>query len=187
MDFLNEFSKKVSSVARSVTEKSKESAELSRLNAELRQAQDALEKLYARYGKACFAVRQGGDAEEAEQLALRVRAAILQVEEAAARRDAAREMKRCAGCGMVHPKEARFCSGCGKRLPEELPKPEPVEPGAYCPGCGAKREDGELRCAVCGAAFDAPGEPTPGIPAPPPVPAGPDVEEPLEQSAEDWQ
>ena len=42
MDFLNEFSKKVSSVARSVTEKSKETAEVSRLNAELRDARDAL-------------------------------------------------------------------------------------------------------------------------------------------------
>ena len=47
MDFLNEFSKKVSSVARSVTEKSKETAEVSRLNAELRDARDALEKLRA--------------------------------------------------------------------------------------------------------------------------------------------
>ena len=187
MDFLNEFSKKVSHVARSVTEKSKESAELSRLNGELRDAQDALEKLYARYGEACFAMRQGGgDAEEAERLALRVRAAILQVEEAAARRDAAREMKRCPGCGAVHPKEARFCSGCGKRLPEETPKPEPVEPGTYCPGCGAKREDGELRCAVCGAAFDDPGE-TPTSPtALPKTPAGPDVEEPAEQDATGW-
>lgn len=189
MDFLNEFSKKVSSVARSVTEKSKETAEVSRLNAELRDARDALEKLYARYGKACFAMRQGGgDREAAEQLELRIRAAILREEEVAARRDAAREMKRCPGCGAVHPKEARFCSGCGKRLPEEAPKPEPVEPGEYCPGCGAKREDGELRCAVCGAAFDAPGEaPAPPAQPLPPAAAGPDVEEPDERDAADWE
>lgn len=189
MDFLNEFGKRVSNVARSVTEKSKESAEVSRLNAELRQAQDALEKLYARFGKVCFAMRQGvGSAETAEELALRIRAAILQEEEAAARRDAAREMKRCPGCGAVHPKEARFCSNCGKRLPEEAPKPEPVEPGEYCPDCGAKREYGELRCAVCGASFDAPGKgstpPTPPLPTPP---AGPDVEEPAAQDADDWE
>ena len=145
----------------------------------LRDARDALEKLYARYGKACFAMRQGGgDREAAEQLELRIRAAILREEEVAARRDAAREMKRCPGCGAVHPKEARFCSGCGKRLPEEAPKPEPVAVGEYCPACGAAREPGEVRCPVCGADFEprAIGEPAPEIE--PAAPDGPDIEEP---------
>ena len=118
MDFFNEFSKKVSSVARSVTEKSKESAEVTRLNAQLRDAREQLEGLYARYGKLCYALRAGGGSREAvEQLEVRIRAAQLEVDEIADKRDAAREMKRCASCGAVYPKEARFCSACGKRLP----------------------------------------------------------------------
>ena len=189
MDFLNEFSKRVSSVARSVSEKSRESAEVTRMNDELRAAMGALEKLYARYGKVCYAARLGANnRQEAEQLAERIRAAQLEVEEAAARRDAAREMKRCPGCGIAFPKEARFCSSCGKRLPEAAPRPEPMAPGEYCPGCGARRENGEAVCPVCGAPFDAPAEPTPEPAADPDVAwEGSDVEEPTRDDAGSWE
>lgn len=178
MDIFNEFGKRFTSMARTVTEKSKESAEVNRLNGELRAAEATLEALYARYGRACFAIQQGGgDAQEAGELSVRIRAAQLQVAELTERRDAAREFKRCLACGAVHPKEAKFCSACGKRLPDEIPKPEPVEPGEYCPDCGALREGDEPRCPVCGRYFDA--EPEETVQEKPPViPGGPDVEEP---------
>lgn len=181
MDFLKEFSKQFSSIARSATEKSKEGAETTRLNAELRTAEASLDSLYNRYGRACYALRTGrGSADAAEELALRIRAEAIRVEELTAARDAARELKRCQNCGAVFPKEARYCSACGKKLPEEAPKPEPVEPGEYCENCGAKRENGELRCPVCGRDFDAPGASAPA-PAPEPVYDGPDVEEPEDE------
>ena len=60
MDFLNEFGKRFSNVARSVSEKSKEGAELSRLNGEVKASEAALEQLYARYGRLCYARREGG-------------------------------------------------------------------------------------------------------------------------------
>ena len=176
MDFLNEFGKRFTNVARSVTEKSKENAEVTRLNGELHAAEAALEQLFARFGRLCYS---GGGGEEAEALATRIRAAELLVRELTERRDAAREYKRCLSCGAVFPREAKFCSACGKRLPDEAPKPEPVAEGEYCPDCGALRENGEPRCPVCGAYFDAepdaPDETAPEAPAPAP---GLDVEEP---------
>ena len=176
MDFLNEFGKRFTNVARSVTEKSKENAEVARLNGELHAAEAALEQLFARFGRLCYS---GGGGEEAEDLATRIRAAELLVRELTERRDAAREYKRCLSCGAVFPREAKFCSACGKRLPDEAPKPEPVAEGEYCPDCGALRENGEPRCPVCGAYFDAepdaPDETAPEAPAPAP---GLDVEEP---------
>ena len=178
MDFLNEFTKRFSNVARSVTEKSKEGAEITRLNGEVRAAQEALEQLYARYGRLCY-LRQagGGDARAEEELAVRIRAGELRLEELTRRRDAAREFKRCLGCGAVHPREAKFCSACGKRLPDEAPRPEPVDEGEYCPNCGALREGGEPRCPVCGTYFDA--EPEPAVPqSPVPDADAPDIEEP---------
>ena len=175
MDFLNEFSKKFSSVARSVSGGSKEPAEVTRLNGELRDAEAALRQLYARYGQLCFDGFGGG--EEAEGLATRIRAGRLQVAELTDRRDAARDYKRCLSCGAVHPREAKFCSACGKRLPDAAPKPEPVAAGEYCPACGALREDDAPRCPVCGAYFDAePEAPAPQAPAP--EVGGGDVEEP---------
>lgn len=170
MDFLKEFSKQFSSKARSASEKSKEGAQIARLNAELSAAEASLEALYNRFGRACYARRAGqGSAEAVEELALRIRAESLRVEELSAAREAARELKRCAGCGAVYPKEARFCSLCGKKLTEEPPKPDPVAPGEYCENCGAKREGGESRCPVCGMDFDAPPAPAPVSDAPAPA------------------
>lgn len=178
MDFLNEFSKRFTSVARSVTEKSKESAEVTRLNGEVRAAQEALELLYARYGRLCYLrLAGGGDAQAEEALAVRIRAGELQLEELTRQRDAAREFKRCPGCGAVHPREAKFCSACGKRLPDEVPKSEPVIEGEYCPSCGALREGGEPRCPVCGTYFDAAPDPAVSRPPAPDINA-PDIEEP---------
>ena len=165
MDFLKEFGKQFSGRAKPSSEKSKEGAELNRINAALSETEAALDRLYTRYGKACYAVQAGrGDPDAARELALRIQAAELEAEELAAARDAARAMKRCLNCGAAFGGEARFCSACGRKLPEEPPKPEPLTLGEYCPACGAKREDGDVRCPVCGAAFDAP-------PAPEPIPA----------------
>ena len=180
MDFLKEFGKQFSGKNRSASEKSKEGAELARLNGELRSAEAALEALYGRFGQACYVRRLGrGSDETVESLALRIRAELLRIEELTAARDAARTLKRCPGCGALFPREARFCSACGKKLPEEPPRPEPVEPGAYCENCGARREGDEVRCPVCGFDFDARHAPKPS-PAPEAACAGPDVEEPEE-------
>ena len=162
MDFLKEFSKQFSGKGRSAADKTKEGAEFNRISAELSEAEAALNQLYARYGRACYAAQAGrGQSDDARTLALRIQATELQVQELTDARDAARELKRCLSCGAVFGREARFCAMCGKRLPEEAPKPEPVSPGEYCPECGAKRENGDSRCPVCGRDFDAPPETAP--------------------------
>ena len=75
MDIIKEFGKlgkQVTNVARSVSEKSKDSAELTRLNAELKAALDALDELYRRYGKVYYDIGAGLDAgDEAEALVVR--------------------------------------------------------------------------------------------------------------------
>ena len=155
MDFLKEFSKQFSSMARSASEKSKDGAEVNRLGAELKAAEASLDSLYGRFGRACYALRSGGGNPDAvEELAMRIRSETARMEELAQAVNAARELKRCPGCGAIFPKEARFCSACGKKLPEEAPKPEPMNPGEYCPACGAERVSGEPVCQVCGTRFD---------------------------------
>ena len=170
MDFLKEFSKQFTNMARTATEKSREGAEISRLNAELRAAEQSLERLYNRFGRASYAAVTGTvDSAEVEELALRIRATQLQVEELTAARNAVRELKRCLNCGLLYPREANYCSACGKKLPEDAPRPEPVEEGEYCPNCGAKRENGEPVCPVCGTDY--------AVSRPVPVP---EPEEPME-------
>ena len=179
MDFLKEFGKQFSSKARSASERTREVAEVTRLAAELKAAEASLEGLFNRFGRACYALRDGGDPDAAEELAMRIHSTQIQVEELSQALGAARELKRCPGCGAVFPREARFCSACGKKLPEEAPRPEPVKPGEYCPTCGAEL-DGGATCPVCGADLSAPTRPEPR-PEPEPVQPEPGPEEPTEE------
>lgn len=161
MDFLSEFGKRVSNVARSVTDKGRDNSEAARLTEELRAAGVELDRLFAAYGRLCFA---GGSDAAVADLEAQIRANTARVEALSARREDWMGARRCASCGAAHPKSARYCSNCGKRLAvapaEPLPEPKDEE---YCPRCGAAMAEGARFCPVCGAepgaAEEAPPEP----------------------------
>lgn len=157
MEFFNDLSKRFSNVAKSVSEKTKDSVEVTRIASDLRLQRNALEQLYTELGKVCYTIRMGeGDSEQAEQLAQRIQRTNQRIEELSAQRDTIRDVRRCPGCGSVMAKEARFCSACGRRLPEEAPRTEDEGPAdaEYCPDCGAQRGEGERFCTVCGKSFE---------------------------------
>ena len=164
MEFFNDLSKRFSNVAKSVTEKTKDGVEVTRIASDLRIQRNALEQLYTELGKVCYAIRMGdGDAEQAEQLSARIQRTRARIDELTAQRDAIRDVRRCASCGAVMSKDARFCSSCGKRLPEDPPQVEADGPADvdYCPDCGAQRGANERFCTVCGRPFEATAPATP--------------------------
>lgn len=165
MDFFNDLSKKFTNVAKSVTEKTKDSVEVTRIASDLRNQKNALEQLYTELGKVCYAIRMGeGDANQAERLAERIQRTRARIEELNGLRDAIRDVRRCQSCGAVMPREARFCSNCGKRMPEDSPQTDADNPAdcEYCPDCGAQRGSQERFCGVCGRPFEA----APAVPRP---------------------
>ena len=158
MEFFNDLSKRFSNVAKSVTEKTKDSVEVTRIASDLRIQKNALEQLYTELGKVCYALRMGeGDSEQAEALSERIQRTRARIDELTAQRDAIRDVRRCPACGAVMSREARYCSACGKRMPEDAPQTEDKGPddAEYCPDCGAQRSPSERFCTVCGRPFEA--------------------------------
>ena len=156
MEFFNDLSKRFSNVARSVSEKTKDGVEVTRIANDLRVQKNALEQLYTELGKVCYSLRMGeGDPEQAEAVAERIRRLRERIDELSAQRDAIRDVRRRPGCGAVMSREARFCSSCGHRMPEDAPAAEPMDAATYCPDCGAQRTGDERFCAVCGKSFEA--------------------------------
>jgi len=186
MDFLNDIGRKFSHMARSVTEKTREGVENTRIFTDLRSAKNDLEELYCEYGRVCYEIRQGtGDQAEADAIAERIGECLERIRELTALREEIRATRRCPACGSNQGKDARFCAHCGTRLPEDAPQPErtadPEE--EFCPGCGALRENDEKFCPVCGRSFESEEvveEPAKSVPARPVSTV--DAEEPDEAS-----
>ena len=182
MDFFNDIGRKFTSMARTVTEKTREGVETTRLLTDLRSAKNDLEQLYAEYGRVCFDIRRGngGNVQE-EILAERIETTLERIRELTAQREDIRPTRRCPACGSGQSREARFCASCGVRLPEEAPKTEflPCGDEEFCPVCGALRENEERFCPVCGRDFEAPEEPEGAkLPSPEKEKPGFDSEEP---------
>lgn len=158
MDFFNDLGKKFSNVARSVTEKTKESVEVTRISGDLRSIRNELEQIYTEYGKVCYDVHMGvGSQSAADALAKHIQNTLERISELNAQRDEMRAVRRCASCGAVQPKDSRFCASCGKRMPEDAPVPEPeevAEDAEFCTECGAMKEPESRFCTVCGKSYE---------------------------------
>ena len=132
MAFFNDFKEKVNKAAQSVSNKTKDSVEISRLSGEGRSINSELEGIYAQIGRT--SVESNGDADEAlRALCARAAELIARLEELERQKLQLKNQNACPACGAVMPKEARFCSNCGEKMPEPPvvePEPEVEEPAA---------------------------------------------------------
>jgi len=154
MDFLGDLGRKFSHAARTVTERTRESVESTKLSVDLRAARGELESRLAELGRAYYDSVTVEGCAVPEALLMRVRESMAQVEALEGQRDRANRQSRCPACGSVQGAEAKFCSNCGKPMPEAVPAAqEPADEAEYCEDCGAMRQGESKYCAVCGAAF----------------------------------
>lgn len=178
MAFFNDFKEKFTSAAQSVTNKTKDSVEITRISGESRSIAGELAELYAQIGRV-YVDSQGTDAVTLAPLCAKVSELRDRLESLERQKIQLRNQNRCPSCGAVMNKSARFCSSCGRRMPEPAPEPEAAPTDAdvtYCPDCGAMRKDGDDFCAVCGHSYSGEAEPAPK-PAPDPAPEEPASED----------
>ena len=125
MAFFNDFMGKVNQAAQSVTNKAKESMEISRLSGDGRSIQAELKDIYSQIGRSY--VDSNGAITDAMR-ALNARAVELnaQLEELEHQKLRIKNQNVCPACGAVMAKSSRFCSNCGERMVEPpVIEPEP--------------------------------------------------------------
>lgn len=150
MAFFNEMKDMFNKAAQSVTSKTKEGMEISRLSSESRGVSNELSALYTQIGR-IYVDSRGADNETMAPLAARAVELQGKLEELERQKMQLKNQNRCPACGVVMPKNARFCSSCGRRMPETIPETEPVPADVhYCPECGAMLSEADGFCAVCG-------------------------------------
>ena len=117
MAFFNDFMEKVNQAAQSVTNKTKEGMEISRLSGEGRSIQSELEGIYGQIGRA-YVEANGATTEAMSALSARAAELLARLEELEHQKLQLRNQNACPACGAVMPKDARFCSNCGEKMPE---------------------------------------------------------------------
>lgn len=186
MAIFNEFKEKFNRAAQSVSSKTRDGMEISRLSGESRRFSGEIHSLYEQIGR-IYVDTRGTDAVALAPLCARAEELKQRLEEVERQKMQIKNQNRCPACGSVMPKNARFCSACGRRMPEPAAEPEAapeVADVAYCPECGAMIPDGEEYCAVCGRSRNAQDAPAP-TEAPAPAIA-PDVEEDSAEAPADF-
>ena len=172
MSLLDSVMEKVSRAATSVSGKTRDSVEITKLIAEGRGIEADLRDLYGRLGRA-YHESQGQDGEAIADLCTQIDDKQALLKDIENRKLQIRNQIRCPGCGAVVAEDAKFCSACGLRLPEP-PKdieetPESAD-AVYCPKCGAMRKGDDRFCELCGHDYEstqppvAKAEPAPAAP-----------------------
>ena len=142
MGFFENIGRSVQATGRTTLQKSRELADITRLNSQRAENDKRINQLYLEIGR-LYVELHGADPEP--QMARQVQGItemLSQNEMLNEQLQTLKGMAKCPHCGRFIPKNAVFCTSCGQRAL--------AEDKTVCPGCGAVVTKGALFCTQCG-------------------------------------
>ncbi len=160
MAFFEALGKKISETSQEVVQKTKETAEILKINATLTDEESQLKKYYLELGKAYYESNKDACPEAHSALFTSIKESL---ERIAIYNDQINKVKGlfpCPNCGAALPSDALFCSSCGTKIekPEEVVPVEPEAPADIkrCAKCGEPIHDEYAFCINCGTKVEQP-------------------------------
>lgn len=137
--------------AQNAVSKSKEMAEITRLNMEISNQEQRLRELYGQLGQ--YLVENAdlvpADRQDAQALLQEVAQVKAGIEASKATLLEVRNVNICPGCGAEVSRSSKFCPSCGAQMDRSVM--ERLNQAPVCPSCGAELEPGAAFCGNCGA------------------------------------
>ena len=137
--------------AQNAVSKSKEMAEITRLNMEISNQEQRLRELYGQLGQ--YLVENAdlvpADRQDAQALLQDVAQVKAGIEASKATLLEVRNVNICPGCGAEVSRSSKFCPSCGTQMDRSVM--ERLNQAPVCPSCGAELEPGAAFCGNCGA------------------------------------
>ena len=137
--------------AQNAVSKSKEMAEITRLNMEISNQEQRLRELYGQLGQ--YLVENAdlvpADRQDAQALLQEVAQVKAGIEASKATLLEVRNVNICPGCGAEVSRSSKFCPSCGTQMDRSVM--ERLNQAPVCPSCGAELEPGAAFCGNCGA------------------------------------
>lgn len=142
---------KLNQMTKSAVSKSREMAEITRLNMEISNQEQKIKELAAQLG---MIVVEEHLLPEHEQVAGLV-AQIVKLQGTIAQNRATiqdiRNINICANCGAEVSRASKFCDKCGSPMDRTVLDASVASASPTCPACGAQLEAGAKFCTNCGA------------------------------------
>lgn len=119
MAFFEELGKTLTKVGEVTAQKTKEVAELTKVNAKILETQNKLDKAYTEVGKKYIALHPVNDEEGMQEVVSAVYALEDQLKDLEKQLHELKGTVKCATCGTQCDADAAYCSKCGTELHKE--------------------------------------------------------------------
>lgn len=150
--FLDDFGKKISQAGQNTLQKTKDMADVAKINSQISDEEKRINDTYFQIGKQ-YVELHASDCEEAfKGMVQAIADAENKIKEYKEQIQDIKGIARCPKCGAEVAKGALFCSACGEKMPEQPVQEEVVAQveEKKCSNCGAVIMEGALFCAECG-------------------------------------
>ena len=158
MAFFEALGKKISETSQEVVQKTKETAEIIKLNSMISNEESQLKEYYIELAKAYFEANKDSIPEEYSSHFANITEKRANIANLTDQINKVKGMFPCPNCGASLQSEALFCSSCGTKIekPEEpAPVVEETVDVKRCEKCGEPIQEGFAFCISCGTKVEA--------------------------------
>ena len=156
MAFFDEIGKKISQTSQGVVQKTKDTAEILKLNGMVSDEEKRIKNLYTEIGKAYVESHKDSYEPIFEEMILGIKDAQAKIEDYTEQVKRLKGVVPCPICGADVPYSAPFCSACGTKMnvQEQTNAPEASNVNR-CTNCGVPLKEGSAFCTNCGTKVGA--------------------------------
>lgn len=165
MAFFDNLGKKISQAGQTAVQKTKEMADIAKLNSCISDEERKIKDSYSEIGKLYMSLHDEDHEAAFSELVVGIHAAEKQIAEYQQQIKDIKGVVCCEKCGAEVTGNAAFCSSCGAPMPVVKPVETEEKAAAKCSKCGAELAPDTKFCTTCGAPVEAPAAPVTEAPA----------------------
>lgn len=149
MAFFDELGKKISQTGQRAVQKTKEMADVAKLNSNITEEEKKINNAYYQIGQLYVSKHEEDAEDEFRILIEQLKESQKKIEELKKQIQVIKGVKRCTTCGAEIPEDATFCSFCGAGITQQ--KTVDATNLNKCDNCGKMIEKGMKFCTYCGS------------------------------------
>lgn len=149
MAFFDEIGKKISQTGQKAVQKTKEMADVAKLNSTVSDEEKKVSNIYHQIGQLYVSLYEDNPEPDFKVLIEQLNESLSKIEEMKQQIQDIKGVKRCTNCGAEIPNNATFCSACGTAVIQQ--KIVSISDLATCSNCGKMVEKEMKFCTFCGS------------------------------------